>query len=227
VLGIAEQNDFQPIQPMGNQPAANPLIPIDPRARGALQKQIYAGIRRAILEGALRPGTRLMSSRALAADLGVSRITTLLALEQLQAEGYVTARRGSGMFVAHELPDDLPQLPIPISKALATHPPLSRRGAELAATPPASRRLPGPPRAFRLGAPAVDLFPRVEKDVTHWLLEECEFGLGDDVWCRPVSGIDMIVAHATTPRKDDFTVRRNGAFGGGRLDEIRMARPRH
>jgi len=145
---------------MGNQPAANPLIPIDPRARGALQKQIYAGIRRAILEGNLRPGTRLMSSRALAADLGVSRITTLLALEQLQAEGYVTARRGSGMFVAHELPDDLPQLPTPIGKALATHPPLSRRGAELAATPPASRRLPGPPRAFRLGAPAVDLFPR-------------------------------------------------------------------
>jgi GntR family transcriptional regulator / MocR family aminotransferase len=160
VLGVAERTDFQPIQPMGNQPAANPLIPIDPRARGALQKQIYAGIRRAILEGALRPGTRLMSSRALAADLGVSRITTLLALEQLQAEGYVTSRRGSGMFVAHELPDDLPQLPTPIGKALMTHPPLSRRGAELAATPPASRRLPGPPRAFRLGAPAVDLFPR-------------------------------------------------------------------
>src|ERR1700688_10419 len=124
---------------MSNQPAANPLIPIDPRARGALQKQIYAGIRRAILEGALRPGTRLMSSRALAADLGVSRITTLLALEQLQAEGYVTSRRGSGMFVAHELPDDLPQLPTPIGRALATHPAPARRGAAPAACPAPAR----------------------------------------------------------------------------------------
>ncbi len=78
------------------------------------------------------------------------------------------------------------------------------------------------------GIQAVDLFPRVEKHVTHRLLEEGELSLGDDVWCRAASGIDMIVADATTPRKDDFTVRRNGASGGdGRLDEIRMARSRH
>jgi hypothetical protein len=38
----------------------------------------------------------------------------------------------------------------------------------------------------------------------------------------------MIVADATTPRKEDFTVRRSRAFrGDGRLDEIRMARQRH
>ena len=78
------------------------------------------------------------------------------------------------------------------------------------------------------GIKTVDLFPRVEKDVTHWLLEEGELGLGDDVWCRPASGIDMIVAATTTPRKNDFTVRLNGAFGGDcRVDEIRMARSRH
>ncbi len=78
------------------------------------------------------------------------------------------------------------------------------------------------------GIKAVDLFPRVEKYVTHGLLEEGELSLGDDVWCRAASGIDMIVAGATTPRKDDFTICLNGAFGGdGRLDEIRMARPRH
>ncbi len=78
------------------------------------------------------------------------------------------------------------------------------------------------------GIKAVDLFPRVQKDVTHWLLEEGELGLGDDVWSRAASGIDMVVADATTPRKDDFTVCLNGTFAGdGRLDEIRMARPRH
>jgi GntR family transcriptional regulator/MocR family aminotransferase len=145
---------------MQNKPAASPLIPIDPRARGGLQKQIYAGIRRAILNGTLRPGARLLSSRAMAADLAVSRTTMLLAMDQLRAEGYVTARRGSGMFVVDELPDDLPQPPVRINKPAATHPPLSRRGAALSATPPASRRLTGPPRAFRIGSPALDLFPR-------------------------------------------------------------------
>jgi hypothetical protein len=78
------------------------------------------------------------------------------------------------------------------------------------------------------GIKAVDLFPRVEKHVTHRLLEEVELSLGDDVWCRAASLIDMIVPDATPPRKDDFTVCLNGAFGGdGRLDKIRVARPCH
>ena len=77
------------------------------------------------------------------------------------------------------------------------------------------------------GIQAVDLFPCVEKHVTHRLLEEGELSLGDDVWCRAASGIDMIVAAATTPRKDDFTVCLNGAIAGdGRLDGIRMTRSR-
>ena len=57
---------------MGQRPATNLLIRLDPRARGALQQQIYSGIRRAILDGVIKPGTRVSSSRALAEDLGVS-----------------------------------------------------------------------------------------------------------------------------------------------------------
>src|SRR5258705_5335230 len=77
------------------------------------------------------------------------------------------------------------------------------------------------------GIKSVDLFPSVEKHVTHRLLEEGELSLGDDVWCRAASGIDMIVADATTPRKDDFTVRLKGVFGGDcRLDESRTSRSR-
>ena len=94
---------------MRTWPATNLLIRLDPRARGALQQQIYAGIRRAILDGVVAPGTRLPSSRAVAEDLGVSRTTAVLALEQLLAEGYLATRRGSGTFVAQDLPDDLPQ----------------------------------------------------------------------------------------------------------------------
>jgi GntR family transcriptional regulator/MocR family aminotransferase len=144
---------------MSKQPATNLLVRIDRDAREALQAQIYAGIRRAILDGVVEPGTRLPSSRVLAVDLGVSRTTTLLALDQLHAEGYLTARRGSGTRVAHELPDDLRQVRAPGPPPYPRHPPLSRRGAALAATPPASRRILGPPRAFRAGTPGLDLFP--------------------------------------------------------------------
>jgi GntR family transcriptional regulator/MocR family aminotransferase len=135
------------------------LIRIDPSARGELQRQIYTGIRRAILDGVVRPGTRLPSSRGLAADLGVSRTTSLLALEQLAAEGYLTARPGSGTFVAQELPDDRPRPGRTRPPGPPRHPPLSRRGAALVGSPPPGRRLPGPPRAFRIGIPALDVFP--------------------------------------------------------------------
>ena len=50
--------------------------------------------------GTLARGDRLPSSRALAADLGVSRSVTEQAYEQLLAEGWLEARRGSGTFVA-------------------------------------------------------------------------------------------------------------------------------
>src|SRR4029453_2242049 len=135
------------------------LIRIDPRARAGLQQQIYTAIRRAILDGVVTPGTQLASSRALADDLCVSRTTTLLAYEQLAAEGYVTARHGSGTFVAQELPDDLSRLSAPRLVTKPRHPPLSDRGAALATTTSPLRRFPGAPRAFRLGAPGLDLFP--------------------------------------------------------------------
>ena len=137
----------------------SPLIRLDPSSAETLQTQIYAAIRRAILEGLLAPGAPVLSSRALAADLGVSRTTTLLAFEQLTAEGYLTAHRGSGTFVAAALPDDLARVRVARMPTRLTHPPISRRGAALAATPPAAIRVPGPPRAFRIGVPALDLFP--------------------------------------------------------------------
>lgn len=135
------------------------LIRIDSRSREGLQQQIYVAIRRAILEGILAPGTRLPSSRLFADDLRVSRTTTLLAYEQLAAEGYLSARRGSGTFVARELPDDLAPQPSPRRAARTRHPQLSRRGMALAANPGCARRIDGQPRAFRLGVPALDLFP--------------------------------------------------------------------
>ena len=135
------------------------FVRLDPRLGEGLQQQIYGSVRRAILEGVLTPGTRIPSSRALATDLGVSRTTTLLAVQQLQAEGYLTARRGSGTSVAAELPDDLVERSVARPASRPNHPTLSRRGAAVAAVQEGARRLDGPPRAFRLGTPGVDLFP--------------------------------------------------------------------
>jgi GntR family transcriptional regulator/MocR family aminotransferase len=72
------------------------------RVRAGLE----TALRGAIRAGRLRPGTRLPSSRALAADLGVARNTIAEAYSQLVAEGWLTARTGSGTSVApHRSPN--------------------------------------------------------------------------------------------------------------------------
>jgi GntR family transcriptional regulator / MocR family aminotransferase len=62
--------------------------------------QLEAGLRDSVRSGRLRPGVRLPSSRALGAELGVSRRLVVEAYEQLTAEGYLVAVRGSGTRVA-------------------------------------------------------------------------------------------------------------------------------
>lgn len=65
-----------------------------------LHVQLAAQIKSAVLSGKLPAKTRLPSSRVLAADLDISRNTVLTALDQLKAEGYLEAVRGSGTMVA-------------------------------------------------------------------------------------------------------------------------------
>ncbi|GAB2176220.1 MocR-like pyridoxine biosynthesis transcription factor PdxR [Dongia sp. agr-C8] len=103
---------------------------------GGLSRQLYAAMRAAILEGRLGAGDRLPASRVLAADLGVSRNTALAAVDQLVSEGYLETRRGSGCYVARDLPDARPT-PVPARNASATNAGfrLSKRGRGLAATP--------------------------------------------------------------------------------------------
>src|SRR5271154_2843617 len=66
------------------------------RVRSALE----SALREAIRDGRLHPGTRLPSSRALAADLGVARNTVAEVYSQLVAAGWLTAQTGSGTSVA-------------------------------------------------------------------------------------------------------------------------------
>jgi GntR family transcriptional regulator/MocR family aminotransferase len=138
-------------------------VSLDERSPEPLHRQIYHGVRSAILEGFLGPETRLPSSRALASDLGVSRSTVLVAVDQLIAEGYLVTRPGSGTRVPRVLPESL--LSVRGAREDATRRPrstcreLSRRGAHLAGTPHGAARLGAAPRPFRSGTPAIDLFP--------------------------------------------------------------------
>src|SRR5580658_9697295 len=61
---------------------------------------LETALRDAVRTGRLAPGTRLPSSRALAADLGLARNTVAEVYNQLVAEGWLTARTGSGTSVA-------------------------------------------------------------------------------------------------------------------------------
>jgi len=61
---------------------------------------LETALRDAIQAGRLRSGTRLPSSRALATDLGIARNTIAEVYSQLVAEGWLTARTGSGTSVA-------------------------------------------------------------------------------------------------------------------------------
>lgn len=70
----------------------------------AMHRQIYEAFRTAILDGGFARGARLPSTRALAADLGISRTTVLQAFDRLVSEGYATAESGGGTRVATTLP---------------------------------------------------------------------------------------------------------------------------
>ena len=61
-----------------------------------LRAGLEHALRSAVRGGRLEAGTRLPSSRQLAADLGVARNTVADAYTQLVAEGYLTGRRGAG-----------------------------------------------------------------------------------------------------------------------------------
>ena len=82
-------------------------LAVDRSSAVPLHRQIYEGIRRAILDGLLRPGHRVPSTRSLAVELAVSRLPVLAAYDQLLHEGYLQGRVGSGTFVSAALPDDL------------------------------------------------------------------------------------------------------------------------
>jgi GntR family transcriptional regulator/MocR family aminotransferase len=65
-----------------------------------LRSSLMDALREAVRTGRLAPGARLPSARTLAADLSIARNTVADAYTELVAEGWLTARQGSGTRVA-------------------------------------------------------------------------------------------------------------------------------
>ena len=81
-------------------PVSELAIDLDRNGRNALHRQIEASIRGRIRSGALPVGVALPPTRALAAELGVTRGVVVEAYAQLVAEGYLTSRSGGYTQVA-------------------------------------------------------------------------------------------------------------------------------
>lgn len=72
---------------------------------GTLQQSVFFAIREKIVKGLWPINGKLPSTRKLSHELNISRNTVILAYEQLVAEGYLISRKGSGFYVAVELPE--------------------------------------------------------------------------------------------------------------------------
>lgn len=126
--------------------------------RGSAQpiyRQLHRLLQQAILSRELPAGTKVPSSRLLAAELGVGRNTVTQVYEQLALEGYVSSATGRGTFVADSAPDEIVFDDIP-SRVEAAPAVLSTRGARLIAGAGVSKRQGG---AFMPGVPDVSRFP--------------------------------------------------------------------
>jgi GntR family transcriptional regulator/MocR family aminotransferase len=110
------------------------LLVVLRRGEGPLHAQIETQLREAVRSGRLAAAERLPSSRALAAELGVSRGVVVEAYDQLAAEGYLAVRAGAAPRVA--------------------------AGAVVASGAPPSRVAPPPRWDLRPGTPDLSLFPR-------------------------------------------------------------------
>src|SRR6476646_3831624 len=84
-----------------------PMIAVNRKGPKALHRQIYDAYRAAIVDGRLRPGQRIPSTRVLATEIRVSRFPVLNAYAQLLAEGYFESRVGAGTVIASSLPEQL------------------------------------------------------------------------------------------------------------------------
>ncbi|HTV95929.1 MAG TPA: PLP-dependent aminotransferase family protein [Steroidobacteraceae bacterium] len=131
-------------------------ITLPGRGSRSLRSSLHGQLRAAILEGRLKPGVRLPSTRSWPALYGISRNTAVAAYDLLLSEGYLTARRGSGTVVAG-VAVRAPDPPAPVGRRAAARRIaaywLRQRSNHLAGSGATPRF------AFQLGIPDLARFP--------------------------------------------------------------------
>ena len=125
-----------------------------------LYQQLTEKIRLGVLEGTLLPNQKLPSSRGLAKSLMISRSTVTQSYEQLESEGYLETRWGSGTYVCQQIPEQWlnSETIAPVTTKTKAKSSLSRFGSNLLTID----RLESEPNgeiSFRYGNPAIEYFP--------------------------------------------------------------------
>lgn len=126
-----------------------------------LGRWLYAELRAAILDGRLKPGSRMPSTRALSKQYSLARGTVAVAFDDLKNEGYIESKVGAGTFVSVRIPDESMTLQV-ASDDPALTPSKARLAARGRAAIEGLRTLPASHsigKAFRGYEPAIDLFP--------------------------------------------------------------------
>ncbi len=125
-----------------------------------LRERLCATLRRAIRNGSLALHERLPSSRVLAQDLSISRVTVEAAYAQLEVEGYLRRRVGEGSFVAIDMATSVErpnQAPARVSVPMGRPADLSRRGQRMVDSGGCLEPL--RLQAFAAGSPDLRAFP--------------------------------------------------------------------
>src|SRR6185503_997327 len=127
-----------------------------------LQQQIFDQLRDLIMSNRLRPGSRMPSSRMMAEQFAISRMTVLLTYERLIAEGFLETRPAAGTFVANPPIRASRTVTIDssaLSLAHQTAPPQAPGQPNGKASSAASAGSPSAEPATRPGASDASLFP--------------------------------------------------------------------
>ena len=119
------------------------------QAHQSLSTWLYGALCRAILDGRLRPGTRLPATRDFAEQYGVSRGIVVNVFEQLKSDGYLSCRVGAGTWVNRRLQK---MVPVRTAPAVVTR-------SKVLPEPLKGLVWTGPTRPFRMGDAALSHFP--------------------------------------------------------------------
>jgi GntR family transcriptional regulator / MocR family aminotransferase len=146
---------------LGKKESFQDLSLMPPEGSKELWRWLYRELRGAILDGRLKPGSRMPSTRNLAEQYDISRGTVVVAFDHLRSEGYLETQVGAGTFVVSNLPDDSMSAkrsrernPGGVSRAK-----LSKRGRLASENVPPVPAFHSVGKAFRSYEPALDLFP--------------------------------------------------------------------